>query len=293
MNPEPCPTYESIIRCKDLPIDKLHHDVKNLLGYKRDTNPRCFYGNPILYHFHMENLCNVKLKNGSFKETYDDHAKRTKLWDNCHKYGPNSRLNNHPLRMFELFRRLNGAIVFFKPTTAMYVYKMLGAKKILDPTAGWGGRLLGAWAMGLDYTGIDTNTKLEKAYDGMSTLLSNYKDTGSNCSMIFANCLDVDFSEIDYDFVLTSPPYINLEVYENMTPYESDKAFYEIFLIPLLKKCLKHIRNNGYVCFNISPKMYKDLLKFGFRECERTVDLLQQKIRGLDKGDKIYCWRNQ
>jgi hypothetical protein len=275
-----------------LTIDEIHHDLKNLLKFKADDNPRSFYGNPTLYHFQMENLLKCKVKNGSFKDIYDDENKRIKLWNDCHKYAPTTRVNNPPARIFEMYRRLNGCIAFFKATTAMYIYKRLGATKILDPTAGWGGRLLGAWALGLDYTGIDTNTNMEKAYDDMGEVLANYKDTGSECSMIWGNCLDVDFSELDYDFVLTSPPYINLELYENMTPYESDKAFYTKFLIPLLEKCLKHIKG-GYVCFNISPKMYKDLCKYDFRSCDLQIDLLQQKIQGIDKGDKIYCWKNK
>ena len=108
--------------------------------------------------------------------------------------------------------------------------------------------------------------------------------------MIWESCLETDFSLLDYDFVLTSPPYINLEVYENMTLFESNKVFYEKFLIPLIDKCLKHIKNKGRVCFNISPKMYDDLLKFGFRPCDEDYDLLQQKRLGKDKQDKIYCW---
>ena len=31
--------------------------------------------------------------------------------------------------------------------------------RVLDP-AGWGGRMLGAWALGIDYTGIDTNINM-------------------------------------------------------------------------------------------------------------------------------------
>jgi hypothetical protein len=92
--------------------------------------------------------------------------------------------------------------------------------------------------------------------------------------------------------VLTSPPYINLEVYEHMTPFQSDTKFYKEFLIPLLTKCLKHIKNNGYVCFNISPKMYADLLRHGFRPADLQENLLQQKRLAVDKEDKIYCWRN-
>jgi hypothetical protein len=112
-----------------------------------------------------------------------------------------------------------------------------------------------------------------------------------NLRMIWDSCLNVDFSTIDYDFVLTSPPYINLELYENMTPFESEKAFYEQFLIPLINKCLTSIRRGGRVCFNISPKMYGTLTeKYKYRTADETHDLLQQKRLGKDKGDKIYVW---
>ena len=76
-----------------------------------------------------------------------------------------------------------------------------------------------------------------------------------------------------------------------MTQFESNKVFYEKFLIPLISKCLAHIREGGRVCFNISPKMYEDLLKHGFRTCDEEYDLLQQKRLGKDKQDKIYIWK--
>jgi hypothetical protein len=145
--------------------------------------------------------------------------------------------------------------------------------------------MLGAHSLSIKYTGIDTNINLKPAYDEMIQDLND-----PNLRMIYDDCLNVDFSNIDYDFVLTSPPYINLEVYENMKPFESDKLFYTKFLIPLLEKCLTHIKNNGWVCFNISPKMYDALLKYGFRPADEEHDLLQQKRLGKDKQDKIYCW---
>jgi len=283
---EPCPTFEQVVACKQLSQEDLMTELLKLRIYKANENKRCFVGNPILYHFQLENLCRCKVKNGSFKDTMDDEEKRAKCWENANKYANGSRPNNAPLRLFEMWRRMNGAIVFFKPSTAKYLYKQFNATAILDPTAGWGGRMLGAYACDIAYTGIDTNTALKPAYEGMMALMNK-----PNLKMIWESCLDVDFSMIDYDMVLTSPPYINLEVYENMTPFESDKIFYQKFLIPLLDKCRKYIRRNGYVCFNISPKMYRDLLKHGYKECDSQYDLLQQKVQGKDKGDKIYCWK--
>ena len=50
---------------------------------------------------------------------------------------------------------------------------------MLDPTAGWGGRMLGAWALGIDYTGVDTNTNMKIAYDNMMDMLDEYNNMGS------------------------------------------------------------------------------------------------------------------
>jgi DNA modification methylase len=195
----------------------------------------------------------------------------------------------------------------FKSTTAKYLYKKYSATKVLDPTAGWGGRMLGAWSLGIDYIGIDTNTEMIPAYNNMMAFLNAetgfdnalFKiDNGSTLNMIWQSCLDVDFSKIDYDFVLTSPPYINLEIYEHMEEWDNDKAFYETFFIPLWQKCVSNIKKGGHVCFNISPKMYADAVKHGLTPCHDEEDLLQQmgqKTDALKKGkkkqDKIYIWR--
>ena len=275
-------TFQQVVDDKKLSDDEINKDLISLVKWDAKENTRKFCGNPTLYHYQMENLCKTKVKKeGSLFDIMNDDEKYAKLYTKTTKLARTGTLAN---RLFEA-ERFNGAVVFFKPSTAKWLYKKFQATKVLDPTAGWGGRMLGAYALGISYTGIDTNINMKPAYDSMITKLG--KD---NLNMIWESCLDTDFSKIDYDFVLTSPPYINLEVYENMTPFESNKSFHEKFLIPLITKCLAHIKNKGRVCFNISPKMYDDLLKFGFRACDEEYDLLQQKRLGKDKQDKIYCW---
>jgi len=281
-----CPTYDSVIASKKLSSGKLMTALNTLKRYKADEPSRCFAGNPVLYHFMLDNLCRVKLKNGSFYELMESEELREDTWKKANKYANGSRENNLPMRLFEMWRRMNGAIVFFKPTTAMYIYKKYKATSVLDPCAGWGGRLLGAWALDISYTGIDTNKSLRPAYSDMFKLLA-----GERLDMIWEDALSVDFSEIDYDCVLTSPPYINLEVYPGMTPFESKAAFYKNFLIPLIDKSRKNIKREGRVCFNISPAMYSDLTDvFNYEKAKETVPLLQQKAQGKDKSDKIYVW---
>ena len=154
---------------------------------------------------------------------------------------------------------------------------------MLDFTAGWGGRLLGAKSLDIKYTGIDTNVNLKNGYDKIIEKFGG--------DMIYKSCLDVDFSKIDYDFVLTSPPYINLEIYENMNLFNSKEQFYKMFLIPMIEKSLKYIKNNGKVLINISNYMYDDYVKYGGKECIDKIDLLQQ-MGGKANKEIIYVFSN-
>jgi hypothetical protein len=284
---EPVPTFAEVLLSKQLPHEQLAAEYRKLCAYVPDETKRSFTGNPILYHYQMDNLCRVATKSAA--SFYDiitgDESKRTEWWAKVNRYAAGSRPLQPALRFFEMYRRLTGPVIFFRPTIAATLYAKVNATAVLDPCAGWGGRLLAAAAKGIAYTGIDTNVALKPAYETMIAALGI-----SSATMIWADALSVDFATIDYDCVLTSPPYVNVELYQNMTPFKSDNDFYTTFLIPLINKCRASIRRGGSVCFNISPKMYKALLKHGYRPCDVAVPMLQQKIQGMDKGDCIYCW---
>jgi len=299
-------TIADIENHKNITTKELRKDLDNLNKFDATTNANNFAGNPFLYHHQFKNLLKCRREDG--KTIYDIAADPVQ-WD---KLIENTKVRNRGGRtaagnIFECFRINLGSVVMFKSTTAKYLYKKYKAKSVLDPTAGWGGRMLGAWSLGIDYTGIDTNVEMIPAYDAMMDFLNEETgfdnalfevDNGSKLNMIWQSCLDVDFSEIEYDFVLTSPPYVNLELYEHMTPWQKDEDFYTNFFIPLHTKCVTHIKKGGNVAFNISPKMYADALKFGLTPCDDEEDLLQQmgqKANALKKGkkkqDKIYIWK--
>ena len=293
-------TIEDIENHKAISTRELQKDLENLRRFDATENKNNFYGNPFLYHFQFKNLLNCRREKGkTIYDIWNDPEEQKKLIENTRKRNRGGRTAAG--NVYECFRINLGSIVMFKSTTAKYLYRKYGASHVLDPTAGWGGRMLGAWALDIDYTGIDTNTELKPAYDGMIDFLDKeqafdsdlFETQASKLKMIYKSCLDVDFSEIPYDMVLTSPPYINLELYEHMEPWQSDEAFYKDFFLPLFEKCLKHIKIGGNVCFNISPKMYEDALKHGLPECDSEEDLLQQlgQQKGKKKQDKIYIWQ--
>lgn len=284
-------TYQDVLNQMRLPYELRKKELHKLISYKADKNERKFIANKFIYHHQIDNLCRVQNKWGRsfYIEMTHDAGK-------CYEEAlKRKRTGTLATRILEAYRVNHGAAVVFKASTAKFLMKKYGATCVLDPTAGWGGRMLAAWSLGIDYVGYDTNKDMEPAYDAMFEDMTRYTLTsdhnGCDISMRYESCMDADFSTIDYDFVLTSPPYVNLEVYAHMTPWASDAAYYKDFLIPLITKCLTHINPGGWVCFNISPKMYDALLAHGFRACDEQHSLLQQKRKGVDKSDQVYCWK--
>jgi len=296
----------SAVTLKDIESHKLisklerTQDLTKLRLFDASENRNTFYGNPTLYHYQFKNLLRCRReKRKTFYEVWDDPQERESLLNNTRKRNRGGRTGAS--NIWECFRANTGSIVMFKAGTAKYIYNKYNAKKVLDPTAGWGGRMLGAWALDIDYTGIDTNTTMKSAYDEMIDFLSQYNNKlspdlfeieNSNLNMIWGNCLEQDFSKIDYDFVLTSTPYVNLELYEHMTPWDTNEQFYLEFFIPLWKKCCDHIKPGGTVAFNISPRMYDDACNLGLPNCQSEENLLQQlgQQKNTKKQDKIYMW---
>ena len=288
-------TIEDIENHKLISKRELLDDLEKVKDFVSLESKNCFYGNPFLYHFQLKNLLRCRRENR--KTIYEIHQSSQdwqKLIEQTRK--KNRKGKTAAANVFECYRINNGSVVMFKTTTAKYIYTKYAAKRVLDPTAGWGGRLLGAWAQGLDYTGIDTNTSLQESYNSMIEFLTEkYKygimDQPPKMKMIWESCLTVDFSNIDYDFVLTSPPYINMEVYEHMEEWKTREIFYKDFFLPLWEKCMNNMKQ-GKVCFNISPKMYDEFLKHGGKKSDTEEDLKQQL--GQQKGkaqDKIYIWK--
>lgn len=282
-------TIEDIENHKRISDEEIERDLNNLLNYSADTNKNSFFGNPTLYHYQLPNLLRCRRgTNKTIYELWEDKEEREKLISQTLKKNRGGRTAAG--NVWECFRINKGSVVMFKATTAKYLYKKFGATSVLDPTAGWGGRMLGAWALGIDYLGFDTNVNLKTAYDAMEQKINSIKP--ANVKMVYESCLDQDFSSLDYDFVLTSPPYINLEMYEHMDAWDGPEDFYRNFFLPLWEECYDNL-SSGHVCFNISPKMYDEAIQFGLSPAHSEEDLKQQlgQQKNTNKlQDKIYIW---
>ena len=267
---------------KHLSDDMLLKEKNKVLKYKQTgKNKTTFVGNNLLYHFQIEELCRTNRKNKlSLVDIVASEDEIKKLEEQMKKRG---RTGSYEVRMFETWRINQGSICFFKLANASFLYKKYNATKVLDFTAGWGGRLLGAINLGIEYVGIDTNVNLKPGYDKLIDLF----DYRSKCKMLYQSALDVDYETLDYDFVLTSPPYEDVEIYSHMSFHGTD-WFYKVFLIPLIDKVRRY--NKGkYTCINISPQMYKKLIGiYEYKPCDITENLSEQK--NGKTPDNIYIW---
>jgi len=277
-------TYTDILKCKELSLDNMKKEYKKLEKVK--NNPNGFAGNKIIYSLFLKEMIETKRDKKGYKtieEMFSNEDDKKKLIDLAIKVNRRKKLDYvEPVDIYEAHRLCYGSINTFKACQVKNIIDSFGGTHLLDPTAGWGGRLLGAVSSGLEYTGIDTNINLKEGYEKMINICGGGK-------MIWDSCLNVDFSTIDYDLVLTSPPYINLEKYSNMELFDSNEAYYKNFLIPLIDNLRKHIKRNGKVCINISDYMYKDYIKYGGTPCKEMEDLNQQ-MGGKKNKELIYIW---
>jgi hypothetical protein len=84
--------------------------------------------------------------------------------------------------------------------------------------------------------------------------------TTTQFALHFKNALDVDYSKIDYDLVLTSPPYYDTEQYEGQPTMDKD-TWDSDFYTPLFERTWKHLKRGGHYCLNIPAEIYERVAK--------------------------------
>ena len=155
---------------------------------------------------------------------------------------------------------------------------------IYDPSAGWGGRILGAMCVRDDrtihYLGTDPNTdhEIEGGARTKYEDLADFYNTRTNRSTslfphtnrytIFRDGAEVirDNSEFNryrgkVDLVFTSPPYFAKEAYSE-DPTQSYKKFglysswKDGFLRPTLETCVEWLKPNRYLLWNIADAKF-------------------------------------
>ena len=271
---------------RNLTIEKVELDFQNLRE-KEDFSGISTIGNKVVDYFTEIERMNTKgNKNISFFELFSrrDEYRNKKYIQNMLDYYETDDVKTWK----NIYRLYFNSIQIFRPLIAKGIYAKFSPKCVLDPTMGWGGRLVGACALNVPhYIGIDLNRNLIEPYEAMTKFLSNHSTT--KIELFWGDCLTFDYSKIEYDMVLTSPPYYNIENYsfqERRTKQEWNENFYK----PLVLNTYQYLREGGNFCLNVNEEIYHYILSF-FREPEEKIEYPKSNRNNGSKKEYIYIWK--
>jgi hypothetical protein len=271
-------------------------DFLRLRGYNHELINLSLVGNKAVDRFlYVERLNTVGKKGVNY---YDVYAGRAAFADTGYvqrllaSNKPGSRAAIEAVAWKNIYNLYFGSISIFRPLVAANLYARFTPECVLDPTMGWGGRLVGALACDIPrYIGIDNNPALEQPYADMLALLGPLSKT--KATLLFKSALDVDYEKFDYDMVLTSPPYFALELYGGVraSAYPTTEAWCSEFYIPLFKKTYAGLRPGGHYCLNIQHTLYESVCVPLLGPATLTIELSKVQRRGSTYTESIYIWK--
>jgi len=206
---------------------------------------------------------------------------------------------------WKLTRKYNYKIATtFMPIYAKSIYQYFGCPKIvLDPCSGWGDRLLAAEISGIEkYIGFDPNIDLRYGYSRLMSLLGHSVTELSQNYMKISNSYQIhsepfeigcqNVSSNSVDFIFTSPPFFEYEVYTNNNPVYTNwiTEFYEPFFI----QCDRVLKPECYACIYISDTSSGKIDKFIKERVGKICNLKLQKkcigFQGIFSGTIRKMW---
>ena len=160
----------------------------------------------------------------------------------------------------------------YRPSITKSIVQKYGAKSVLDPCVGWGGRMIGTVALpDTHYTGIEP---FSKTFYGLLKIADHIKTRRTTLYNAPAEQVLPSLPSNHYDLVITSPPYYTLEVYthessQSVKTYPKWNDWVNKFLDPLIYECLRTLKQNGISAWSVKNMKLYDLQDEVFRIHEK------------------------
>lgn len=266
-------------------LDKFLFDGKSIILEK---SPSDYLDYNIISDYFQEE-CRMKCKRYDSDESPFDNWNNNKdkiIANAIKKYG---KINVYSLR--ESLYQLSSECTSFRPTIMVSLIQMFRAKRILDFSAGWGDRLIGAMSQANNieyYCGVDPNTCLHPNYKKMIEFFGLNKD---KFNLIESPFETAKIPKKNYDLVCTSPPYFSLETYsdedtQSISGSDNVEDWLNNFLFFSIKKAWKLLIKGGHMVIIIN-----DMKNIKF--VEEMIDFIGNKIKDskyrgvIGYGEKI------
>lgn len=133
--------------------------------------------------------------------------------------------------------------------------------RVLDPCAGWGGRMAGCSVVVDHYTCCEPSTRTAEGLKNLALFLNGARG-GEFTARVFCQPYEDSDEEPDsYDLALTSPPYYDSEIYSDeetnsLNRYGTFEEWCEGFYLPLIDKTLRQLKSGAPFVFNIGDRRW-------------------------------------
>ena len=266
-----------------------------------EFNKRCRVGNNVVDFFTFRERLETRGKyNINFYDFISniEEFKKKKFIQTMLTYYETTKnargLKNEYIVLKEVYNICISAINIFRPLVAVEVYQRFKPTRILDFSAGWGGRAVGAAVCSTAYIGLDINAGLCDAYNNMSAFLNSSSSSSDLVNMVIADAVTFDYSTISpgYDMVFTSPPYYFIEKYSHNESYASKDEMDQHFYIPVFSNTFKHLLPGGHFVLNVNKEIYERVCLALFGPAEQTMNC-KKSSRQNNYREMIYIWKKK
>lgn len=167
----------------------------------------------------------------------------------------------------------------FKSSLVVSLVQILGGTSMLDFSAGWGDRLIGAIGAGLErYQGYDPNGNLKPGHDAILSAFLSVEER-EHFTINYIGFEDAPIEPDAFDLVFTSPPFFNFEHYTDL-PGQSIELYPQLnewlvhFLHASIVKSWQSLRVGGHLVIHITD-VYKTCV------CESMLLLALWKLENV------------
>ena len=161
----------------------------------------------------------------------------------------------------------------FKATFALSVLRQLGSRRVLDPCAGWGDRMVAAMAVPVTlYVGIDPNDRLRSCHARARRFCSAASTTQVHMLPSPFEDARLDFFG-KFDTVFTSPPYYDFERYseaasQSVSRHPTFDGWLRNWLFVFLAKAWRLLEVGGHMAIHMcQPCIWRHMIAF----CEQEL----------------------
>lgn len=188
----------------------------------------------------------------------------------------------------------------FPPIVARSIVKELSESNadklvVLDPCAGWGGRMIGCASIGnVHYVACEPSTQ---TYNGLLKLGEWLQRLQPTFSFELYNLPYEDFNvDCKFDIALTSPPYYDTEHYSDeetnsLNRYNTFGDWISGFYTPLIIDTISRVKDKGLFVLNIGDRIYplSSTMQSICDENNLYVERLKDYLSGNGEGkEKFY-----